>query len=56
MKKSAKEKLKQYYKFFESDFYIENGVEYTICKDNYMELASDVWEDLEMQRKEKYEK
>ncbi len=49
-----KDKLKAYYTFKECDFYSEDGIIYTISKDNYMERVRDVWEDLELQRKDKY--
>jgi ASC-1-like (ASCH) protein len=55
MKNSAKNKLKKYYNFKESDFYTEDGIDYTISQDNYMEKAIDVYENLELERKEKYE-
>lgn len=53
---SAKNKLKSYYDFKEVDFFDLDGTIYLNCKDNAGEKAIDVLEDLEMQRKEKYEK
>lgn len=56
MKQSAQQKAKKnlinIHSFKECDFYEENNIIYTISKDNYMEKCSDVWEELELQRKE----
>lgn len=53
---SAKEKLKSYYDFKECDFY-QDGKEIRLnCKDNVGLKAEDVYSELEMQRKEEYEK
>lgn len=51
----AKNNLKAFYDFKEIDFTEQDGVIYTISKDNYMEKCFDVYEELEMQRKEGYE-
>jgi|GEM_PF-6242545 len=52
---SAKNKLKSYYYFKEVDFFELDGIIYLNCKDNAGEKATDVFQELELQRKEKYE-
>lgn len=51
----AKENLIIHHEYKECDFYSEDGVIYTIVKDNYMEKCLDVWQELELTRKESYE-
>lgn len=51
----AKENLIVHHQYKECDFYSEDGIIYTIIKDNYMERVRDVWEELELTRKEEYE-
>lgn len=53
---SAKNKLKNYYNFKEVDFFDLDGIIYLNCKDNVGERATDVYSELELQRKEEYEK
>lgn len=59
MKQSAQNKakngLKSYYDFKEVDFFELDGIIYLNCKDNVGEKATDVYQELEMQRKEEYE-
>lgn len=50
-----KQKLKDYYKYFESDFYQEGENIYMNCQDNVGILVRDAWEDLELTRKENIE-
>ena len=47
-----KQKLKDYYKYFESDFYQEGENIYMNCQDNVGITVRDAWEDLELTRKE----
>jgi len=51
----AKNKLKSYYNFKEVDFFDSEGIIYLNCKDNVYETAVNVFQELELQRKEKYE-
>lgn len=52
---SAKNKLKSFYNFKECDFY-HDGEEIRLnCKDNVGERSIDVFQELELQRKENYE-
>jgi len=50
-----KQKLKDYYKYLDSDFYQDEENIYMNCQDNVGILAIDLWETLEQERKEKYE-
>ncbi len=47
-----KQKLKDYYKYFESDFYQEGENIFMNCQDNVGITVRDAWEDLELTRKE----
>ena len=47
-----KQKLKDYCKYFESDFYQEGENIYMNCQDNVGITVRDAWEDLELTRKE----
>ena len=47
-----KQKLKDYYKYFESDFYQEGENIYMNCQDNVGITVRDIWEELELTRKE----
>ena len=47
-----KQKLKDYYKYFESDFYQDGENIYMSCQDNVGITVRDAWEDLELTRKE----
>ena len=47
-----KQKLKDYYKYFESDFYQEGENIFMNCQDNVGITVRDVWEELELTRKE----
>ena len=49
----AKTKLKTYYRFKECDFYQEGENIYMNCQDNVGITVRDIWEDLELTRKEK---
>ena len=48
----AKTKLKTYYRFKECDFYELDEVIYLNCQDNVGIIVRDVWEELELTRKE----
>ena len=48
----AKTKLKTYYRFKECDFYQEGENIYMNCQDNVGITVRDIWEDLELTRKE----
>lgn len=50
-----KQKLKDYYKYFESDFYQDGENIYMNCQDNVGITVRDAWEDLELTRKETIE-
>ena len=50
-----KQKLKDYYKYFESDFYTDGEDIYMNCQDNVGISVKDMWENLEQERKENYE-
>ena len=50
-----KQKLKDYYKYFESDFYQEEENIYMNCQDNVGITVRDMWENLELTRKENIE-
>ena len=51
----AKTKLKTYYRFKECDFYELDEVIYLNCQDNVGIIVRDIWEDLELTRKENIE-
>ena len=51
----AKTKLKTYYRFKECDFYQEGENIYMNCQDNVGITVRDIWEDLELTRKENIE-
>ena len=48
----AKTKLKTYYRFKECDFYQEGENIYMNCQDNVGITVRDIWEELELTRKE----
>ena len=50
-----KQKLKNYYKYKECDFYQDGENIYMNCQDNVGILVKDAWEDLELTRKESIE-
>lgn len=50
-----KQKLINYYGFYDCDFIMQDDVIYTISKDNYFEKAQDVLEEIELTNKEKHE-
>ena len=50
-----KQKLKDYYKYFETDFYQDGEGIYMNCQDNVGISVKDLFEILEQERKEKYE-
>lgn len=50
-----KQKLKDYYKYIEIDFFEESGNIYMNCQDNVGITVRDAWEDLELTRKETIE-
>lgn len=50
-----KQKLKDYYKYFESDFYQDGEDIYMNCQDNVGITVRDMWENLEQEKKESYE-
>jgi len=47
-----KQKLKDFYKYMEIDFFEQDGNIYMNCQDNVGILVRDIWEDLELTRKE----
>ena len=47
-----KQKLKDYYRYLDSDFYQEGENIYMNCQDNVGITVRDAWEDLELTRKE----
>lgn len=47
-----KQKLKDFYKYMEIDFLEYEGNIYMNCKDSVMIKATDLWENLELERKE----
>ena len=47
-----KQKLKDYYRYLDSDFYQEGENIYLNCQDNVGITVRDAWEDLELTRKE----
>ena len=49
-----KQKLKDHYKYMEIDFFEQDGNIYMNCQDNVGILVRDIWEDLELTRKETY--
>lgn len=49
-----KQKLKDHYKYMEIDFFEQDENIYMNCQDNVGILVRDVWEDLELTRKETY--
>jgi hypothetical protein len=49
-----KSNLITYYEFKECDFFELDGITYLNCQNNAGEIASDVLEELELQRKEKF--
>lgn len=51
----AKNKLIQYHSYRPSDFYIDNEEVYLICKDSVMEKATDIYQELQLRIKEKFE-
>lgn len=51
----AKQKLINYYSFKEVDFFELDGIIYLNCKDSVMIKATDVYETLNLERKEEYE-
>lgn len=53
--KSAKEKLITYYHYKPCDFYSEGEEIYLNCKDNVMERAIDVYQELQLRIKEEFE-
>lgn len=50
-----KQKLKDYYRYLDSDFYQEGENIYMNCQDNVGISVRDMWENLEQERKEGYE-
>lgn len=51
----AKRHLINLHNFKECDFMELDGIIYAISKDNCMERVNDIWENLELERKERYE-
>lgn len=51
---AAKQKLKDHYKYFETDFYQDGEDIYMNCQDNVGISVRDLWENLELERKEGY--
>ena len=47
-----KQKLKDYYRYLDSDFYQEGENIYMNCQDNVGITVRDIWEELELARKE----
>ena len=47
-----KQKLKDHYKYMEIDFFEQDKNIYMNCQDNVGILVRDIWEDLELTRKE----
>ena len=50
-----KQKLKDYYRYLDSDFYQDGEDIYMNCQDNVGISVRDMWENLEQERKEEYE-
>jgi len=51
----AQRKLIQYYDYRPSDFYIDGEEVYLNCKDSVMEKATDIYSELQLRLKEKFE-
>lgn len=49
-----KQKLKDYYRYLDSDFYQDGEDIFMNCQDNVGITVRDIWEELELTRKETY--